>query len=262
MIIPVYRVEAYLDTCVRSVLDQTFSDFELILVDDGSPDRCGKMCDAYAAEDSRIHVIHQKNAGLSAARNAGTALAEGDYLAYIDSDDAVHPQYLERLYTAALKEGADIAVSRYTETDEAAGLSEVAGEGAISEAYEMMSGRDAAIRLMTKGERFMITAWGKLYKKKLAGELHYPPGRIFEDEYVTYRVFYQSERCVLLEAPLYSYRVRGGSITQKSKRHLKLPALKGAVEYFKDRNDPDALKAAQYRYRKLAFLYKIFFFIS
>ena len=113
VIVPVYRVEQYLDACIESILGQTFQDFELILVDDGSPDNCGEICDRYAGQDARIRVVHQENRGLSGARNTGTGLAEGKYITYIDSDDRIGPEYLEVLYNNAVEYRAQVSVCGY-----------------------------------------------------------------------------------------------------------------------------------------------------
>lgn len=110
VIVPVYRVEQYLDACIESILGQTFQDFELILVDDGSPDNCGEICDRYAGQDARIRAVHQENRGLSGARNTGTGLAEGEYITYIDSDDRIGPEYLEVLYNNAVEYRAQVSV--------------------------------------------------------------------------------------------------------------------------------------------------------
>ena len=110
IIVPVYKVEKYLDRCIESVLAQTYTDFELILVDDGSPDNCPAMCDAWAEKDSRIRVIHKPNGGLSSARNAGLDIMKGEYVTFIDSDDTVLPNYLERLLTALTVNSADVSV--------------------------------------------------------------------------------------------------------------------------------------------------------
>ena len=121
VIVPVYRAEAYLHACIDSILSQTFSGFELILVDDGSPDNCGAICDDYAARDSRVRVIHQENQGQAAARNHALAAAKGDWVCFVDSDDAVHPQMLERLRQAAAGSGAAMSMCRMLEAPEIPG---------------------------------------------------------------------------------------------------------------------------------------------
>ena len=118
VIVPVYRVEKYLNDCIDSILAQTFADFELILVDDGSPDSCPALCDAAAARDSRIRVIHQKNRGLSGARNAGLDIAQGRWAAFVDSDDMLLPQALEKAHSTAEKTGADVVLYGFAFTDE------------------------------------------------------------------------------------------------------------------------------------------------
>lgn len=110
IIVPIYKVEKYLKECIQSILQQTFTDFELILVDDGSPDACPQMCDAIAEQDSRVRVIHQKNGGLSAARNTGIEAARGNWLGFVDSDDFVAPDFYEKLYHAAVSAGADCSI--------------------------------------------------------------------------------------------------------------------------------------------------------
>lgn len=116
---PVYKTERFLSACISSILAQTFTDFELILVDDGSPDSCPALCDAAAAKDSRIRVIHQKNRGLSGARNAGLDAAEGEWIAFVDSDDTITPDFCAKLYHAAQEAGAQMAVCNYRQVDEA-----------------------------------------------------------------------------------------------------------------------------------------------
>ena len=117
VIVPVYKVESYLPSCIESVLSQTYPCFELILVDDGSPDHCGEICDAYARKDDRVRVIHQKNAGLSAARNAGLEIASGTYVTFVDSDDAIHPQMLERLIKAIQTTDANMSLCFFTRAE-------------------------------------------------------------------------------------------------------------------------------------------------
>ncbi len=199
VIVPVYKVEQYLARCVQSVLNQTFTDFELILVDDGSPDNCPAMCDAYAKQDERIVVIHQQNGGLSAARNAGIdwtfANSDSEWLTFIDSDDWVHSEYLERLYQAVIIDNVKISVG----------------------GFERTSGTDPIVPKDVTGvlympEEFYIehhvmatVAWGKLYKKHCFQSIRYPVGKIHEDEFVTYRLLFAPEKVAVVNAPLYAY---------------------------------------------------------
>ncbi|MBR2529210.1 MAG: glycosyltransferase [Blautia sp.] len=199
VIVPVYKVEKYIIRCVDSIRNQTFTDFVLILVDDGSPDHCGAICDRYSVTDSRIHVIHQENGGLSAARNAGIDFAFADgrihFLTFIDSDDWVHPQYLERLYHAALTYRRPLAVGEFIRTN---------GEPLAHDLPEHT-------RLWKTDEYYKkkrvnaIVAWGKLYQKDCFASIRFPVGKIHEDEYVTYRILFQCESIPVVEAPLYAY---------------------------------------------------------
>ena len=208
VIVPVYNVEPYLRRCVDSILGQTFTDFELILVDDGSPDNCGEICDEYARRDARVHVIHQANGGLSAARNAGIdwAFANSDsaWLAFVDSDDWVHPEYLELLYRAVETDHTKISVCDYVETDTVLPTGEPAPGTEIRDWDEFFMNR--RIRA--------IVAWNKLYARELFVGLRYPVGRIHEDEFLTYKLLIRAERISYLPAALYYYYQNPQGITK------------------------------------------------
>lgn len=201
VIVPVYKVEAYLDRCVSSILAQTYRDFELILVDDGSPDCCGRLCEDYAASDSRIHVIHQENGGLSAARNSGIDWAivnsDGEFLAFVDSDDWVDKTYLEQLYRAATESGCRLSVC---------GLYKTAGETRGSPAYtcQVMDGGDYYCSAEIHGGVTAV-ACSKLYHKSLFETLRYPVGKLHEDEFTTYRLVYAAEKVAVIPGALYAY---------------------------------------------------------
>lgn len=201
VIVPVYKVEKFLPRCVDSILNQSFSDFELILVDDGSPDRCGQMCESYAAQDGRIHVLHQENGGLSAARNTGIdwAFANSDsrWLAFVDSDDWVHPEYLRILYQTAEKTLCKLSVC---------GLYRTAGEPLPDLEPEAPLSLDAEEYYCgTYHEGLTAVACGKLYHKSLFKNLRYPIGKLHEDEFTTYRAVYAAGKVGLTEARLYAY---------------------------------------------------------
>ncbi len=201
VIVPVYKVEAFLHRCVDSILAQSHGDFELILVDDGSPDSCGSICDSYAEQDSRIHVVHQRNGGLSAARNTGIdwvfANSDSRWLAFVDSDDWVHPDYLKLLYETAEKTLCKIS---------ACGLYRTAGE-------DFPSDGEAEVLCLSADDYYCgqyhegltAVAWNKLYNKSLFRKLRYPIGKLHEDEYTTYRALYQAERIGITTARLYAY---------------------------------------------------------
>lgn len=243
VIVPVYNVEKYLNECVDSILAQTYTDFELILVDDGSPDNCGAICDEYAASDSRIRVIHQKNGGLSAARNTGLDIAKGEYVTFVDSDDLVCKTYLECLLQALLAEQADIsACDMVTFADgEAPTLVEKRQAPA-----EVMTGRDACLSIYRMDGKVPVMAWGKLYRTSLFAGVRYPVGRIHEDDATTPRVLYCAEKVVLLSDCLYLYRQRAGSImssTFSAKRFDIMLAIDKNQAFFNEWEESEILEA-------------------
>ena len=234
VIVPVYRVEKYIHRCIDSILNQTFSDFELILVDDGSPDNCGAICDEYAAKDNRIVVIHQENGGLSAARNAGIdwafANSDSQWLTFIDSDDWVHPQYLQKLYDAAQSKNVEVSVCGFART--------YGEEPEVNEAEIMprvWSPEDFYVQRNVNA----VIAWGKLYKKEAFAQIRYPVGRIHEDEFVTYRILFQCEYIAVLEAPLYFYYQNENGIMGSKWSRKRLDYFDAAMEqleYFSKNN--------------------------
>ena len=177
IIVPVYKVESCLRQCLDSICAQTLREIEIILVDDGSPDNCGKICDEYAARDSRIRVIHQKNGGLSAARNAGIAVARADILGFVDSDDWIEPDMFALLYHDLVKEEADIAVcGKFCHKN---GTVTPLGDGT----YCVLSGC-GAIRMLYQQDGVGRVVWNKIYRRSLFDEIRFPVGRIYEDNFV------------------------------------------------------------------------------
>ena len=201
VIVPVYKVEAFLHRCVSSIFNQSFGDFDLILVDDGSPDNCGALCDGYARQDSRVKVIHQENGGLSAARNSGIdwacANSESEWLAFVDSDDWVHKDYLKTLYEAAVGNGCRISACGFFRTENAS-FPEGTSKVAVMEA-------GAYYCSDTVHEGVTAVAWNKLYHKSLFETLRYPVGKLHEDEFTTYRAVYEAGKVAVAEAVLYAY---------------------------------------------------------
>lgn len=221
VVVPVYRVEKYLDKCIGSICAQTFEDFELILVDDGSPDNCPALCDAWAQKDSRIRVIHQKNGGLSAARNTGIEAALGQYLLFIDSDDYIEPDMLRQLVCAAQRSGAQMTLCSLRYEDELG----------IPFLYPDFSGIQDAILdrdAFWKGyysslSTYYVVAWNKLYRRELFASLRYPVGKLHEDEYVLQELVDQCDIICCLGYVGYHYVQRSGSITNSAKNadHLE-----------------------------------------
>lgn len=226
VIVPVYRVEQYLRRCTDSILSQSFRDFELVLVDDGSPDQCPAMCDAIAAGDSRVHVIHQKNGGLSAARNSGIdwalACSESSYLCFVDSDDWVHPDYLKILLSTAEQTGCAISACGFLRTS--GDPLPAVGEYDV----ECLSADDFYCGNSHGG--LTAVAWNKLYHRSLFRELRYPVGKLHEDEFTTYRAVYAAGAVAVTEAPLYAYFVNPNGITGVTWSPRRMHSLEGFEE--------------------------------
>ena len=230
VIVPVYKVEAYLARCVDSILSQTFSDFELILIDDGSPDHCGAICDEYAKKDPRIVVIHQKNGGLSAARNAGVdwsfSHSDSQWLNFIDSDDWVHPEYLERLLNAAIVNEASVSVCGYVTTE---------GEEPAICPDEMEPINWGTESFYVEHNVNATVAWGKLYRKECFETIRYPIGKLHEDEFTTYQILFRFPAVTVIDAPMYYYYVNPNSIVHSGQSRLredKYDALEQQIQYF------------------------------
>lgn len=211
IIVPVYNVERFLRRCVKSLLAQTYRNIEIILIDDGSTDKCGEMCDQYAEKYSHVKVIHQKNGGLSAARNTGIDRAEGAFLYFADSDDYIASDSIEYLFEMIHSSKSDIAVASYRLVDESSTISSSTPSDRTS--TTSMSAEYALIdALYEKASKFH--AWGKLYRKDLFEQVRYPEGRLFEDVGTTYKLYMNSKSITISKAQKYFYTIRKGSITQ------------------------------------------------
>ena len=207
VIIPIYKVEPYLRRCVDSVLAQTYQNLEIFLVDDGSPDNCGKICDEYAAKDGRIRVIHKENGGLSDARNVALDVCSGEYISFIDSDDYVSEDHIESLLRALKTQHTELAVCGINKFDEA---------GAVSVDYSP-SGTEKCV----SGDEMMETVWrpsacNKLYRKSLFETLRYPFGKLYEDLFVYHDILARIDGLAFTGKNTYFYFVRQGSIINKA----------------------------------------------
>lgn len=247
VIVPVYKVEPFLHRCIDSILAQTYHDFELILVDDGSPDSCGAICDRYAAKDSRIHVIHQQNGGLSAARNTGIdwAFSESDsrWLAFVDSDDWVHPDYLRVLYTTAEQTLCKIS---------ACGFFRTSGEAFPAQqdfSVQSLSADDYYCGRMHEGVTAVV--WNKLYHKSLFKQLRYPIGKLHEDEFTTYVAIYKAGKIGVTPAQLYAYYQNPDGIMRSDwnpRRMHVLEAFEQQIAFAQANNNARLLKKITEQY--------------
>lgn len=233
VIIPVYKVEDYLQTCVESVLAQTYKNTEIILVDDGSPDNCPHLCDEFAKRDSRIRVIHKENGGLSSARNAGIDIAKGDFIAFLDSDDLWSPLFLERLYRAIIQTGADFSVCLFRRFDDESTLCTPAPSDILC-----LTQQEAFKCLFNARNENMVVAPNKLYHARLFRHVRYPLGRLHEDEAVIHRIIGGTQKIAWLEEVHYFYRQTPDSITSAGfslKRLDETYAKEDRIAYFEQK---------------------------
>ncbi len=253
VILPIYKVEKYLRACVDSVLAQTYSNLEVILVDDGSPDGCPAIVDDYAAKDSRVIPIHQTNAGLSEARNAGLRIAKGQWIVMVDSDDVIDTTMIEKLYKAAVSNDCKMSWCLIKEIEEDAMLKGCVDEEPKDETdadegddkIQVITNSEAEGYLYTMGgNQQCLVAWNKLYHKDCFIEdgqpIYYPIGKIFEDGYTSYRCIYAAGKIAVLNEYLYFYRQRAGSIMKVNAYVKYEPALEAGdlrMDFYKKHNE-------------------------
>ena len=210
VIVPVYNVERYIRQCVESILEQTYADLEIILVDDGSTDGSGSICDEYKLKDNRVVVIHKCNGGLSEARNAGLDIARGEYIGFVDSDDYIEPDMYEVLYKNCERYAADLAAARFVKFNT---QGEVRKN--FTENIEVFS-REEMLRLFIVGDRryeITMSVWDRLYKRELISDLRFPVGKCYEDIVFSTKVIEKSKINVYIDRALYHYRLREDSIS-------------------------------------------------
>ena len=198
VIVPVYNVEAYIRECIESLLCQTYRKFELIIVDDGSTDSCGLICDEYKKNDNRVTVIHKKNGGLSDARNTGLDIMNGSYVTFVDSDDVVSNIYLEELYKASVQYNADIV--------QCGMIRDIKGLNDTIQNSPQILHNSEILKSYLRFQGPKVMACGKLYKKGLFNELRFPCGIVDEDDFTTYVTMYQANTYVGIGQNLYFYR--------------------------------------------------------
>jgi glycosyltransferase involved in cell wall biosynthesis len=221
VIVPVYKVEPYLRKCVDSIIAQTYTNLEIILVDDGSPDDCGKICDEYAERDERVRVVHKENGGLSDARNAALDIMRGEYVAFVDSDDWVLPNYVKDMYENLLKYESDISLSGTVYVYENDKKNMVL---AINNVDGLYTQKEAVENLFYQ-KGIYPSAYSKLYKAELFKNIRYPKGRLNEDSAITYKIFCICDKISFSKASNYYYLQRTGSIENSGFLHRRMDAI-------------------------------------
>lgn len=236
VIVPVFMVELYLDYCIQSIVNQTYRNLEIILINDGSPDQCPQICNEWAEKDSRIIVIHKENGGVSRARNAGIEKATGRYLVFVDSDDFLEPLYIEYLYRALCDTGADISECRYTRNPD---LPETAAAGTIM-SQPVLQTPEEALRIWSRPEhqQFNLVVWNKMYRSELVGEIRFAADfHGGEDVLFTCLVFGKSRIIARIDNELYHWRDTPSSLSKQFPENFlhSMELLFSALEYLEQK---------------------------
>lgn len=257
IIVPVYNMERYLERCMNSIWQQTYTNLEIILVDDGSTDQSPQMCDDYARKDNRIKVVHKQNGGLSDARNAGLAIAGGAYIGYVDSDDWIEPDMYERMYQACVEHDAQVAVCRYAQVYKDHVVQ--GGNGKVT-AFE----REELLRIYIGGDDDYViynSVWSKLFAREVVEGVQFPKGRNSEDIMYTTKAFCKADRGVYIDTCLYDYVLdRDGSImnVKRGERMFQdeLPFWREHIVFIREHvSEKMGDFAAYHYYRRLLFYY-------
>lgn len=227
VIVPVYKVEDYLDRCVESIVNQTYKNLEIILVDDGSPDRCPAMCDEWAKKDERIRVVHVENGGAGKARNIGIGLATGQYISFVDSDDYLSELFFENMIHY-FGDRVDVVECDYICTlDDKCKLN----KDTFDNSYRVSS--EKAMELHILDTAFKQVIWNKVYRRELVKNVRFPEGKTIDDEFWTYQIIGNSHELVHLNKSLYAYRQQNQSIMHEAFSWKRLEAIEAKVERLK-----------------------------
>ena len=242
VIIPVYKVDEYLDRCIESLVEQTHTRLEIVLVDDGSTDQCSRMCDEWTKKDARIGTVHKRNGGLSDARNAGMPLATGDYISFIDSDDYISNDFFDVMLQTAVSENSDIVECSVVKFYDDKRFDEYFDDLKVK-SYSVTDGLAGLIA----EDPFHQHVWNKLYRIELTNDIFYPVGKLNEDEFWTYQIFGRAKRVTKINKTMYFYFQRAESIMGESYNLRRLDALEGKKnrQAFMEKNFPTLVLRAK-----------------
>ena len=248
VIVPVYNVEKYLERCVKSIVAQTYKDLEILLIDDGSTDKSGKMCDDFQQTDSRIKVFHKQNGGLSDARNYGIEHSSGEFISFVDSDDYIDEKMLETLHRLITENDADLAVCSAMDVFEGKEVTQV------KEIKDFNLNKVESYKYMLRGDG-IPSACNKLYKRQTVGNVRFPVGKLYEDGFFTPQILKKVEKTAVTSKPMYYYFRRADSITTKPFRKGDLDVIEAYDKCVKQVKElcPEALPYAEFRYRNAYF---------
>lgn len=239
IVIPVYNVEQYFDYCMQSIFAQDYSDLEIILVDDGSTDSSGRMCDEYASKDARVKVIHKNNSGQSSARNVGIKEATGDYLTFVDSDDYIRKDYISSLIKYALTDKTDLVVFSYKKTVSDVDYSLIPKENICHHIYNREE-----IRFEMVSRHIPMYPVSKLYNRELIRYLHFPEGCLFEEIPTNWQILKYVNKVTYVDAEIYYYRQRTGSTVNSDYKHSRMDQIIFSKQIYDEVADNEKLKIA------------------
>lgn len=240
IIVPVYKVEKYLRTCLDSILAQTYQNWEAILVDDGSPDDCPQIIDEYASRDARMRTVHRVNGGQSAARNSGLRTVRGDFVTFLDSDDFLHKDYLKLMVETAISHDADMVQCDFT-------------RGVETTFPEINNFDDSSVKTYDRHSIFTsfaakVIVWCKLYRRHLFEDISFPEGRVNEDDCTNWRFYYKADKIAVIDHKLYYYTVNPDSTMGKLKKKPDLrfiDAYHERIDFFEDRKEDDLVATSR-----------------
>lgn len=241
IIVPVYKVEPYLHRCVESVLTQTYTNWELILVDDGSPDDCPRICDEYVEKDKRIKVIHKANGGQADARNHGLDIASGEYIMFLDSDDFIHTNMLKKMLDVSLQEDADIVQCTFIRGSE--DVFPTINENSSLHRFDNHSIFHSSCQ--------KVIMCAKLYKKIVLNDFRVPVGICYEDDASTWMLYYKAKKIVVLDIPYYYYYINPNSTMAYHSKRPSMDFIKiyqDRIAFFNDKQDDDLVRISQWRF--------------
>ena len=249
VIIPIYKAEKYIEKCVKQIMAQTYNNLEIILVDDGSPDKCGMICDELARTDARIYVIHKENGGAATARNAGLDVMKGHYVAFVDADDYMEDNYIEVLYRTLYENNAQVSICSFKTVDEdgkAVAIDKLHDESVAQSVenavigkanVEVFSGTEIILQDL-QGHWEHVAPWGKLYQANLFEGVRYPKWPAYEDEHVFIHVFDKVEKAAACKEKLYYYVQHAGSLMNtaysEKQRSTTMKMWKERIEFYSD----------------------------
>ena len=250
VVVPVYNVEKYVEQCVHSIINQKYKNLEIIVVDDGSTDSSGRLCDEMLALDKRIKVIHKENGGLADARNVGIEHANGNLIGFVDSDDYIHPDFYEELYNLMEKEETDIAECQFLRVDveNIERVQEIIDEANSRLEYQATTQDNISALRNLYGPRLQpyikkVVVWNKLYKKSLFDDVRFPVGKLHEDEFTTYKILYNCKNIVSTNRIMHAYMQTQNSIMRKTIKQQRiddnLKAYEEAANFFNKINNQE-----------------------